>query len=134
MMAHQGVMTGNITPVVSRPKLGEPVLVPMAAVAAALLLVLGMGLALGWMAARGWSSAPPPAPTLAEQRCSPPEPPVTRPAAARLPEGDPAPAGLEMEPPRPATTEPPRATARRPSLRIARSGSSAGDGWEPARM
>jgi hypothetical protein len=142
-------MDVNITPVVKRPEgdrrptLTDPVLVPMVAVAGALVFVLGLGIAVGWMAGRGWSSAPPapaqPAPVVVERRCPAPEPAgVLAPAAARPPAGEPAPARLASEPPRPAKAAEPHPAARPPLVRIARAAGRsvlpADDGWEPARM
>jgi hypothetical protein len=56
------VVTDPSTRVVRRAKLRDPVLVPAGAVGAVLLSVLGLGIAVGWMAARGFA-APPAAPS-----------------------------------------------------------------------
>jgi hypothetical protein len=137
-------MDVNITPVIkTRPKLTDPVLVPMVAVAGALVFVLGLGVAVGWMAGRGWSSAPPapaqPAPVVAERRCPAPEPAaVPAPAAARTPASEPAPARLAGEPPHPVKAAEPYPAPHPSPVRIAREAgravSPAGYRWEPARM
>jgi hypothetical protein len=143
------------TPIINRAergdgprKLTDPVLVPMAAVAGALLIVLGLGAAVGWMAGRGWSSVPPavtqPAPVVAEGRCPPPVAALPAQASARMPAGAPAPAPApappiaKVEPAAPVKAAEPHAAARGPRLQIARaagrSASAGGESWEPARM
>ena len=136
------------TPVIRSRRFGDPILVPAPAVAAALLLITGLGVTVGWLAGRG-SGAPiaatAPAPVVAERRCATPEPAAPATAvpkalppsvvAARPPSLTPAPAAApaKIEPPAPPAAEPARA-ARAVRARVPRLAAIGGDTWEPARM
>jgi hypothetical protein len=113
-------MDVNRTHIVRRTRLGDPVVVPAFVVFGTLLLVLGLGAAVGWLAARGRSAAPAPVivEKTVEKRCPAPEP---APASAAAPAAVPA----------------AKAPARPVRVRVAhvsRTAFAGGEGWEPARM
>jgi hypothetical protein len=118
-------MGSNVTPVVRHRRLGDPVLVPASAVAAALVVVLGLGAVIGWLAGRAPAAAPPaPAPVIVERACPPPEPAPAAPAS-------PTAAAQVGATPIPAPA-PPAARVRSPHVRMARVARD--DSWEPAPL
>ena len=121
-------MDASRTPLIRRPGLGDPVLVPFGAVLGAFLLVMGLGAAVGWLAGRG--SATPPAPVMVERQCPPSEPAFDPPLAA------PAPPSIRT--PAPATGAASALPQARPArvrvTHVARASIASRESWEPARM
>jgi len=126
------------TNIIRRHKLGDPVLVPAVAAFGALVVVLGLGAAVGWLAGRGASAAPP-APVVVEKRCPPPAPePSSDPPLSPVPA---APVAPVSAPAAPAAAAVPAAHPARPArvrvarvAQVTRTALAGGDGWEPARM
>jgi hypothetical protein len=131
------------TPVIRTRRLGDPVLVPAPAVAGALLLILGLGGAVGWLAGRGSAGAVSPsalstAPVIVERRC--PEPAVV-PAAPKMAAAPATATSAPVPAPVPAKIAAPAAPAAEPvhaaraiRARVPRLAAIGGDTWEPARM
>ncbi len=121
-------MDVTTTPVIRRYRLGDPVLVPGFAALTMLLVVLGLGGAVGWLAGRGAPAARP-EPVIVEKGCPAP---ATTPASA--PPAPPTALPVVPKPEPEIDPDPPARPARLRATRIARAALASGDGWEPARM
>jgi hypothetical protein len=115
------------TRIIGGHRLGDPVLVPGIVAFGVILVVLALGGAVGWLAGRGASAAPP-APVIVDRRCVSPEP-------VRLP--DPPLAMPATATARAAGTVSASRSKRPTRLRVAQFTHTAGvpgTAWEPAPL